>query len=344
MITQEFRPQQFKNVAGQELVKSLLQSIVKNPDTAPKSIILQGEYGTGKTTCARIFAKALNCKNKTSNGDACGMCESCKANIENTLYYDEFDSAMTGNVSDIKELKETFYFDKKLGYKVIVLDEAQLMTPQAQSALLKILEESNSAIFFILCTTHIDKILPTIRSRSLKLRFDLINDEDLRNNLLDIIYKKQIKVSNDIIEIIIDRCRGHVRDAHMLLDQYFILGDEQFKKLNQSSRELYYKLIIAIIKGDKTLIEKIIEALLSFPLYILKYDYEQIVLDIIKVGLKIKSTNNIYLQTIIKYYGDRIFSLIDILNDKKIYEMFTSDKRFQIAMYILVQNILNTKR
>ena len=344
MITQEFRPQQFKNVAGQELVKSLLQSIVKNPDTAPKSIILQGEYGTGKTTCARIFAKALNCKNKTPDGDACGLCESCKANIENTLYYDEFDSAMTGNVSDIKELKETFYFDKSLGYKVIVLDEAQLMTPQAQSALLKILEESNSAIFFVLCTTHIDKILPTIRSRSLKLRFDLINNEDLKNNLLDIVSKKQLEVSNDIIEIIIDRCGGHVRDAHMLLDQYIILGDEQFKKLNQSSKELYYKLIIAIIKGDKSLIEKIIEALLSFPLYILKHDYEQSVLDIIKVGLKIKTTSNIYLQTIIKYYNDRIFSLIDILNDKKIYEMFTSDKRFQIAMYILVKNISNTRR
>ncbi len=344
MITQEFRPQQFKDVAGQDLVKSLLQSIVKNPDTAPKSIILQGEYGTGKTTCARIFAKALNCKNKTPDGDACGICESCKANIENTLYYDEFDSAMTGNVSDIKELKETFYFDRTLGHKVIVLDEAQLMTPQAQSALLKILEESNSAIFFVLCTTHIDKILPTIRSRSLKLRFDLINNEDLKNNLLDIISKKQIEVSNDIIEIIIDRCKGHVRDAHMLLDQYIILGDEQFKKLNQSSKELYYKLIIAIIKGDKILIEKIIEALLSFPLYILKHDYEQTVLDIIKVGLKIKTTDNIYLQTIIKYYNDRIFSLIDILNDKKIYEMFTSDKRFQIAMYILVKNISSTRR
>ena len=344
MISQEVRPQQFKNVAGQELVKSLLQSVVKNPDTAPKSLILQGEYGTGKTTCARIFAKALNCKNRTPNGDACGECKFCRSNIENTIFYEEFDSAMIGNVSDIKELKETFYFDKNLGYKVIVLDEAQLMTPQAQSALLKVLEESTSAIFFVLCTTHIDKILPTIRSRSLKLRFDLINKDDIRNNLQNIISKKQIEVSNDILDIIIDRCGGHLRDAHMLLDQYIILGDEQFKKINQSSKELYYKLIISIIKGDRNLIEKIIEALLSFPLYILKYDYEQTVLDIIKVGLKAKTTDNIYLQTIIKYYNDRIFNLIDILNDRKIYEMFTSDKRFQIAMYVLVKNISNTKR
>ena len=344
MITQEFRPQQFKDVAGQDLVKDLLKAIVKNPDTAPKSIILQGEYGTGKTTCARIFAKALNCKNKTKDGDACGQCEFCKSNIENTIYYDEFDSAMTGNVSDIKELKQTFYFDKTLGYKVIVLDEAQLMTPQAQSALLKVLEESNSGIFFVMCTTHIDKILPTIRSRSLKIRFDLINKEDIKNNLLSIVSKKGISINDNILDIIIDRSDGHLRDAHILLDQYMILGEESFIKLNQSSKEIYYKLIISILKDDKNLIEKFIEVLLTFPLYTLKRDYEQFVLDIIKVSLKAETTENVYLQTIIKYYGDRIFNLIDIINDKKIYEMFTSDKRFQIAMYLLVKNISNTKR
>lgn len=344
MITQDFRPQTFKDVAGQQLVKDLLKSIVLNPDTAPKSIILQGEYGTGKTTCARIFAKALNCKNKTKDGDACGQCEFCKNNIENTLFYDEFDSAMTGNVSDIKDLRQTFYFDKTLGYKVIVLDEAQLMTSQAQSALLKVLEESNSGIFFIMCTTHIDKILPTIRSRSLKLRFDLVNNNDIKSNLLSIINSKNIVVPDEILSIIIDRCDGHMRDAHMLLDQYLILGDDKFKRLNQSSCELYYKLIISILKNDKDFIEKVIEVLLNFPLYILKRDYEQVILNIIKTSLKIEQTDNIYLQTIIKYYGDRIFSLIDILNNNEIYEMFTSDKRFQTAMYILYKNISSIRR
>lgn len=344
IITQIYRPQKFEDVAGQELVKELLKSIVKNPDTAPKSIILQGEYGTGKTTCARIFAKALNCKYKSKDGDACGQCEFCKSNIENTMYYEEFDSAMIGNVSDIKDLKETFYFDKSLGYKVIVLDEAQLMTPQAQSAMLKVLEESSSGIFYILCTTHIDKILPTIRSRSLKIRFDLVKNEDIKENLLKIVNDKQITISEDTLNIIIDRCKGHMRDAHMLLDEYMILGEEKFKKLNQSSKELYYKFILSVLKGDQDTIKKILEALTSFPLYILKNDYEQVVLDIIKVGLKAKTTDNIYLQTIVNYYKDRIFTLIDILNDRKIYEMFTSDKRFQIAMYILVKNISLAKK
>ena len=338
MITQEARPNRFEEVAGQELVKDLLRAIVKNPQSAPKSLILQGEYGTGKTTCARILARALNCP-YSSKGDACGECEFCNTNIENTIYYEEFDSALIGNVSDIKDLRDTFYFDKALGYKVIVLDEAQLMTPQAQSALLKVLEESITNIFFVLCTTHIDKILPTIRSRSLKLRFDLIKSEDIKNNLEKIIKNKQIDIKDDIIQLIVDRCQGHMRDAHMLLDEYLLLGEEQFIKLNQSSISLYYKLIIASLRHDLEKVKIIIEALENFPIYILKHDYEQAVLNIIKTGLKVEQTNDKYLISIISFFRDRIFNLIDILNNKAIYEMFTSDKRFQAAMYILVNKI-----
>ena len=206
IITQEFRPQTFKEVAGQDLVKELLKAIVKKPESSPKTLILQGEYGTGKTTCARILARALNCQNRTKDGDACGHCDFCKSNIENTIFYEEFDSAMIGNVSDIKDLKDTFYFDKSIGYKVIVLDEAQLMTPQAQSALLKVLEDSISGIFFIMCTTNIDKILPTIRSRSLKLKFDLIKESDIVQNIEDISRKKNLELDNNIISLIFTLC------------------------------------------------------------------------------------------------------------------------------------------
>lgn len=340
MITQDYRPQKFDDVAGQVLVKQLLKSIAKNPDSAPKSIILQGEYGTGKTTCARIFAKALNCKH-SKDGDACGHCELCMNNIENTVYYQEFDSAMIGNVSDIKELKDTFYFDKTLGYKVIVLDEAQLMTPQAQSALLKILEESLSGIFFILCTTHIDKILPTIRSRSLKLRFDLVKDNDIKLNLDKIIKDKEIEINDDTLNLIINRSQGHMRDAHMLLDEYVILGEKEFKAMHNSAKELYYKLVLACLKKDINLVNKIIELLLTFPIYILKSDYEEFVLDIIKTGMRIYKPDNKFLESILSVFRENIFTLIDIINNKKIYDMFTSDKRFQSAMYLISNNILS---
>ena len=340
MLTQKFRPRTFSEVAGQNLVKDLLKAIVKNPENAPKSIILEGEYGTGKTTCARILARALNCKNKTKDNDACGVCDFCKSNIENSIFYEEFDSAMTGNVNDIKELRNTFYFDKSLGYKVLVLDEAQLMTQQAQSALLKVLEESLSGIFFVLCTTHIDKILPTIRSRSLKLRFDLIKDSDIKENLENIINLEQIEIKDDIIDLIVNKCNGHLRDAHMLLDEYTLLGEQKFKELAQSSQDLYYKLILSSLMNKLENIPKIIELLQCFPLYSLKNDYEQAVLNIIKSGLKVQISDNAYINAIIKLFNERIFMLIDVLNDKRIFDMFTSDKRFQAAMYIVSSNLM----
>ena len=338
IITQEFRPSTFNEVAGQELIKDMLKAVVKNPDKAPKTLILQGEYGTGKTTCARILSKALNCKS-SKNGDACGECEFCKSNIENSMFYEEFDSAMIGNVETIKASRDTFYFDKSLGYKVVVLDEAQLMTPQAQSALLKVLEDSMSGIFFVMCTTNIDKILPTIRSRSLKLKFDLVKESDIAQNIEDISRKKELNIDKNIISLIARRSGGHLRDAHILLDQYILLGEESFIKSVQSSEDLYYKLILASMKRDINTCTVIIENLLNFPLSQLKQDYEQIVLNLIKQSI-INNTTNQYLQYILKFSDNKIFQMIDILNDETIYGMFKSDKLFQAAMFMIIKNII----
>lgn len=338
IITQEFRPQTFNEVAGQNLIKDMLKAVVKNPDIAPKTLILQGEYGTGKTTCARILSKALNCKH-SKNGDACGECEFCKSNIENSIFYEEFDSAMIGNVETIKSLRDTFYFDKSLGYKVIVLDEAQLMTPQAQSALLKVLEDSMSGIFFVMCTTNIDKILPTIRSRSLKLKFDLVKEQDIIQNIEDVSRKKNLEIDNNIISLIARRSGGHLRDAHILLDQYILLGKESFLNSLQSAEDLYYKLILNTMRKDINMCNQIILTLLNFPLSQLKQDYEQIVLNIIKSSIT-KQTNNQLLELLLKYSSNKIFQLLDILNDETIYGMFKSDKLFQAAMYMIIKNIL----
>lgn len=339
MIPQEYRPSKFSKVSGQKLVIDLLEAIVKNPQEAPKSLILEGEYGTGKTTCARIFAKALNCLSNKS-GDACGECSFCKSDIENSIYYSEFDSAMIGNVGDIKEIKDTFYFDPCLGYKVIVLDEAHLMTPQAQSALLKTLEEANSGIFILMCTTHVDKILPTLRSRSLVLKFDLLNKEDIIENLSNIEKDKNIEIDNDILNLIADRSQGHLRDAQILLDKYILLGKDKFLESVKSAKDLYFKLIIASLRKDLKLVSKIIDVLETFPISILKLDYEQMVLDIIKSGLGVTKSDNIYINAIINTFKERIFLLVDKINSELIYSMFTSDKRFQSAMFIISKDIM----
>ena len=165
--------------------------------------------------------------------------------------------------------------------------------------------------------------------------FKVSNDTFL--NML--MYEAQI--SDDILRLITDRSRGHLRDAHMLLDEYLLLGEEEFRKVTQSSEELYYKLILAAMKNDIVTIQKIIGIMQSYPLYILKQDYEMAVLNIIKVGLRVEQTTNKYLAFLVSLYKERIFTIIDILNKKEIYEMFTSDKRFQAAMYLLVANIRN---
>ena len=341
MITQDFRPITFNEVAGQDLVKNILKSIVKKPEEAPKTIILQGEYGTGKTTCARILARALNCKH-SKNGDACGECEFCKSNIDESIFYEEFDSAIIGNVETIKSLRDTFYFDKDLGYKVVVLDEAQLMTPQAQSALLKVLEETNTGIFFVLCTTHVDKLLPTICSRSLKLRFNLISDEEIKSNLWNIAESKNILHSDESLELITKRCGGHLRDAHMLMDQYLLLGEEAFIASVPTATDYYCKLILNAYKKNIKMSSEIIGALQRLPLYTLKQDYEQLIVDLLKCGIGAQKTNNKLIAYTIALLKDKIFTLISILNKESIFEAFTSDKRFQAAMYLIIKDIITT--
>ena len=341
MLTQKFRPNKFIDVVGQDLAKELLQAIVKKPENSPKSIILQGDYGLGKTTCSRIFAKALNCRNKTKTGDVCGTCDVCLCDIDKTMYYDEYDSALIGNVENIKELQETFYFDKSLGFKVILFDEFHLASTQAQSTLLKMIEESTDNIFYLFCTTNSDKILPTIQSRSLKIKFNLIPPEQLRLNLERISKEENINISPNSLNLVVDRSKGHARDAVMLLDEFRLLGEDKFGLYLQSSKELYYKLFLASCKRDLESVVKIINTLLNFPLYILKQDYEDCVLDIIKVSLGVKKTDNKFLAFLVSLYKDRIFILLNVLNETKIYDMFTSDKRFQTAMYIIVKEISN---
>lgn len=344
MITQSCRPQTFREVSGQSIPKAVLKSICKSPETSPKTIILEGEYGTGKTSCARIFAKALNCKYKTKDGDACGVCEDCTNDISNSIYYAEYDSSIIGNISDIKELKETFYFNKSLGYKVIVLDEAHLITPQAQSTLLKLFEEGLEGVFFVLCTTNSSKILNTIRSRALSLQFDLLSIEDIEHNLKNICENYlQIEIESDIIKLIAERSKGHLRDAHMLLEQYRMLGKDAFVNLYRSCAELYKLLIYAIILNKPQIISNVLENLLRHRLSELKSEYELFVLNIIKLYYgSIQSTDKT-MNTILLHYKHKKNNFIDILNDYRNYDMFNSDTRFASFIWLLADRLRQLK-
>ena len=339
MITQEFRPRTFREVTGQKLPKTVLKAICKSPETSPKTIILEGAFGTGKTTCARIFARALNCKHKMKDGDACGKCEECLADISNSIYYEEYDSSVIGNITDIKELKETFYFNESLGYKVIVLDEAHLITPQAQSTLLKLFEESPSGIFFVLCTTNSSKILNTIQSRALSLKFDLLSQEDIEENIKNVVNRLQIEVDNDIIKLIAKRSKGHLRDAHMLLEQYKMISKEEFIELFRSCSELYIKFVLAVILKQDKILPLIIQKLLHYKLSDLKSEYELFVLNIIKLFYNQNALEDKQMIRITTYFKHKKNNFIDILNDYRNYDMFNSDIRFTSLMWLLADRI-----
>lgn len=339
MITQEFRPRTFREVTGQKLPKTVLKAICKSLETSPKTIILEGAFGTGKTTCARIFARALNCKHKMKDGDACGKCEECLADISNSIYYEEYDSSVIGNITDIKELKETFYFNESLGYKVIVLDEAHLITPQAQSTLLKLFEESPSGIFFVLCTTNSSKILNTIQSRALSLKFDLLSQEDIEENIKNVVNRLQIEVDNDIIKLIAKRSKGHLRDAHMLLEQYKMISKEEFIELFRSCSELYIKFVLAVILKQDKILPLIIQKLLHYKLSDLKSEYELFVLNIIKLFYNQNASEDKQMIRITTYFKHKKNNFIDILNDYRNYDMFNSDIRFTSLMWLLADRI-----
>lgn len=365
MLTIEQRPLTFADMAGQDIVRKSLLHICKDPANAPKTLLLCGPFGSGKTTAARIFARALNCLHPLPNGDACGVCSQCKSNIQESMFYSEYDAAMVGNVDSIKSLRDTFYFGYTKGYKVIVLDEVHLVSKTAQGALLKVFEEPEPNVFFLLCTTDPEKLLPTIVSRSFTLQYSTVNREDMINHLHKIIDRseKKLELPPEVIEknlnLIFDRSHGHMRNAMMLLDSMFLL-QEDFQETVRDSKDSFLTLIrmsnmfneYALRINPKTgqpvgpavvqqNIINTIHTLTTFPISNLKQDFEKLVLEITKHTFY--STEDPKIAELVQPYLGK-YELLNILNDLTIYQMFTNETMFQIAMHTLSNKLKQLKR
>ena len=169
---------------------------------------------------ARIFARALNCENP-KNGEPCCKCANCIEDIDSCYYYQEYDAAVVGSVDNIRELRDTFYYKGNCGWKIIVLDEAHIMSKTAQSALLKVIEETPQGVIFIFCTTHVQDLLPTILSRSLELRFELVGKIEMLENVKNVSMRVKGLVPNDkVLNLIVDRSGGHMRNAHVIRSSF----------------------------------------------------------------------------------------------------------------------------
>lgn len=218
LLALKYRPRSFADLVGQVSVRLILQSFASSKDVPP-AFLFSGPSGVGKTSTARIFAAALNCENSV-NGDCCAVCDSC-VSIQNSssAVVHEVDAASSGGVDDIRALKSLAQFGVSSSWRVIILDEAHSMSKHAFNALLKILEEPMSNTVFILLTTEPNKILNTVRSRSMPIDFKSVSDQAIFLRLKDIKQKESFAIEDAALEEISHSVEGGLRDSLMLLDQ-----------------------------------------------------------------------------------------------------------------------------
>jgi DNA polymerase-3 subunit gamma/tau len=216
----KYRPQTFLTVIGQQHITSTLKNAIKSNHLA-QAFLFCGPRGVGKTTCARILAKTINCFNVTPDGEACDVCESCvsfKSGASLNIY--ELDAASNNGVDEIRSLVEQVRFAPQLGtHKVYIIDEVHMLSNNAFNAFLKTLEEPPKHAIFILATTEKHKILPTILSRCQIFDFNRIKNEDIANHLAYIASTESVQAEPEALRLIAQKADGGLRDACSMFDQ-----------------------------------------------------------------------------------------------------------------------------
>lgn len=253
----KYRPSSFKTIVGQHALAATLKNAVKTGRLA-HSYLFCGQRGVGKTTTARIFAKAINCEHLTEDGEPCNECESCRAfNEQRSLNIIEMDAASNNSVDDIREITAQVLVPPITGkYRVFIIDEVHMLSPAAFNAFLKTLEEPPEYVIFILATTEKNKILPTILSRCQKYDFQSITASDIADQLQYVADCEGYTTERAGLNIIAQKSDGAMRDALSIFDQVAassngnITYQAVIDNLNVLDYDYYFKLVDAFLKGD----------------------------------------------------------------------------------------------
>ena len=253
----KYRPASFVDVVGQPSITTTLRNSILNEHLG-HAYLFSGPRGVGKTTCARIFAKTINCANVSESGEACNQCESCMSFNENRSYsIHELDAASNNSVDDIRTLTEQVRIPPQIGsYSIYIIDEVHMLSQAAFNAFLKTLEEPPAHAIFVLATTEKHKIIPTILSRCQIFDFNRIRVEDAVDYLKQIAQKENLEYEEDALHVIAQKADGAMRDALSIFDQVVSFSKEKItyqdviSNLNILDYEYFFKLTFSLLEGD----------------------------------------------------------------------------------------------
>ncbi len=253
----KYRPATFDMVVGQDTITNTLKNAILNKHLA-QSYLFCGPRGVGKTTCARIFAKTINCFNLKSNGEACDVCESCNSfNTLRSFNIHELDAASNNKVEDIRSLNDQVRIPPQIGkYSIYIIDEVHMLSSSAFNAFLKTLEEPPSHAIFILATTEKHKIIPTILSRCQIFDFNRIKTADIVNRLMYVAKNESVTTEEEALHIIAQKADGALRDALSIFDQIVSLCGKNItykdviENLNVLDYEYYFKSVESALNSD----------------------------------------------------------------------------------------------
>ncbi len=253
----KYRPITFDSVVGQKAITSTLQNAIRT-NTLAQAFLFCGPRGVGKTTCARIMAKTINCMNPTADMEACDECESCRSfNNSNSFNIYELDAASNNSVEDIRNLVDQVRIPPQVGrYKVYIIDEVHMLSSSAFNAFLKTLEEPPAYAKFILATTEKHKIIPTILSRCQIFDFKRITVDDISKHLQNVALKEGVTAEEEALNIVAQKADGALRDALSIFDQMVsfsgknITYKDVITNLNVLDYEYYFRMVDYILNKD----------------------------------------------------------------------------------------------
>jgi DNA polymerase-3 subunit gamma/tau len=348
----KYRPQNFNTVVGQSHITTTLKNAIRNNQLA-HAFLFCGPRGVGKTTCARILAKTINCENQTKEGEACNTCNSCVSfDAGTSLNIHELDAASNNSVDDIRSLVEQVRFAPQAGkYKVYIVDEVHMLSSSAFNAFLKTLEEPPPYAIFILATTEKHKILPTILSRCQIFDFKRITNNDTVEHLQEICDKEEIKAEKTALHVIAQKSEGCMRDSLSILDKIvsFTNGEVTYKNtlehLNILDEDYYFKLLDYLYQQDLSSAllmydeinrkgfegDTVINGIAEFLRNLLVSSDAKVAM-LLEVAEDFKQK---YLQTAEKIPAAFIISALNILNEAEINYKQARNKRLHVELTLI---------